>query len=660
MEMIEASRCPRCGWTLVPPARICPDHPVETEPAIVPGHGSVVSYTTLTSAPEGFKAPLQIALVELSGGARIFCHGKEERGLKIGMRVLIEQVDGIFYFAHLNLTDRVALFWKRGGTARERTAGALKGTAKRLAALPTLLKTLVPWPGRRKAATNMNNSQLSLINRAELHRERIAIVDSNGEYTYGRLLDASARVASALLGSAGDLKEARVPFLVTPGFPWVAVQWGIWRAGGIAVPLPLGSPATELEFFIGDTQATMLVADAAGAELLAPIAAARGIRLVSYTDAITSNTAALPALDETRRAMILYTSGTTSRPKGVVTTHDNIEAQITSLVRAWQWSADDRVLLCLPLHHVHGIINVVSCALWSGATCEMLPRFDANTVWDRIAGGNLTLFMAVPTIYTKLISAWEAASPQRRALLSQACGRLRLMVSGSAALPVSTLNRWKEISGHTLLERYGMTEIGMALSNPLEGARVPGSVGMTLPGVDVQLVDERGEEVATGSPGEIEVRGPNVFKEYWDKPEATQQAFRDGWFRTGDVAVVENGRYRILGRMSIDIIKTGGNKVSALEVEEQLREHSAVAECAVVGVPDPEWGERVAVAVVLREGDTLDLERLRGWAKDRLASSKIPSRLLIVDALPRNAMGKVTKPAVVDLFKVAREKDQVA
>ena len=199
--------------------------------------------------------------------------------------------------------------------------------------------------------------------------------------------------------------------------------------------------------------------------------------------------------------MILYTSGTTSKPKGVVTTHANVAAQIKSLVDAWEWSASDRILLCLPLHHVHGIINVVGCALWSGATCEMLPRFDANAVWDRIAGGELTLFMAVPTVYTKLIAAWDAASPARRAELSQACSRLRLMVSGSAALPVSTLQRWQEISGHTLLERYGMTEIGMALSNPLRGERVPGSVGTPLPGVEVRLVDEHGNSRCPGLAG---------------------------------------------------------------------------------------------------------------------------------------------------------------
>jgi malonyl-CoA/methylmalonyl-CoA synthetase len=289
--------------------------------------------------------------------------------------------------------------------------------------------------------------------------------------------------------------------------------------------------------------------------------------------------------------------------------------------------------------------------LWSGATCDMLPRFDANTVWDRIAGGQLTLFMGVPTVYSKLIAAWDAASPERRAELSQACWRLRLMVSGSAALPVSTLARWQEISGHTLLERYGMTEIGMALSNPLRGERVPGSVGTPLPGVEVRLVEEHGNPVGPGIPGGIEVRGPAVFAEYWARPDATRDAFRDGWFITGDTAVVENGIYRILGRTNIDILKTGGHKVSALEIEEALRQHPAVAECGVVGIADAEWGERVAAAVVLKEGDVLDLQSLRTWARELLAPHKLPSRLLVVDALPRNAMGKVMKPTLAVLFQ---------
>jgi malonyl-CoA/methylmalonyl-CoA synthetase len=507
-------------------------------------------------------------------------------------------------------------------------------------------------------------SRVPLIAHAERHNGRTALVDSQGAFTYNDLLDASLRVATALLAGREDLQEERVAFLVTPGFRWVATQWGIWRAGGIAVPLPLNSPRSELEYFVGDTGASTLLFDIPTAPLVSPIATAGGIRALSYDQLAARQPAELPDITpditRQRRAMILYTSGTTSRPKGVVTTHANITAQVMSLVEAWEWSASDRTALCLPLHHVHGIINVVCCALWLGATCQMLPRFDAHDTWDLIASGNLTLFMAVPTIYAKLISAWDTASPERRARLSQSCAKLRLMVSGSAALPVSTLQRWKEISGHTLLERYGMTEIGMALSNPLQGERAPGTVGTPLPSVEVQLVGENGKPVAPGTPGEIEVRGPSVFAEYWGKPDATRDAFRDGWFRTGDTAVVENGVYRILGRTNIDILKTGGHKVSALEIEEALRKHPAVAECAVVGVPDPEWGERVAAAIVLNEGDALDLPSLRTWAKELLSAYKLPSRLLLLDALPRTAMGKVIKPAVVALFQSADRGDPVA
>ena len=502
--------------------------------------------------------------------------------------------------------------------------------------------------------------RLSLIARADRHRGRTAVVDSQGAFTYNDLLDASSRVATALLAGREDLQEERVAFLVTPGFPWVAVQWGIWRAGGVAVPLPLNSTRSELDYFIADTEASTLVFDAVAESLLLPIAAARIIRALPSDQALTCQPAELPDITSERRAMVLYTSGTTSRPKGVVTTHANIMAQIASLVEAWEWSGQDRIVLCLPLHHVHGIINVVSCALWSGATCEMLPRFDANAVWERISGGTVTLFMAVPTVYVKLIAAWDVASPERRASLSQACAKLRLMVSGSAALPGSTLQRWKEISGHTLLERYGMTEIGMALSNSLRGERVPGSVGTSLPSVEVQLVGENGKPVVPGTPGEIEVRGPSVFAEYWGKPGATRDAFRHGWFRTGDTAVVENGVYRILGRTNLEILKTGGHKVSALEIEEALRQHPAIAECAVVGVPDPEWGERVAVALVLKAGDALDLPSLRAWAREFLAAYKLPSRLLVLGALPRNAMGKVMKPAVAAMIQTGGSGDPVA
>ena len=208
------------------------------------------------------------------------------------------------------------------------------------------------------------------------------------------------------------------------------------------------------------------------------------------------------------------------------------------------------------------------------------------------------------------------------------------------------------MTGHALLERYGMTEIGMALSNPLHGARRPGFVGSPLPGVEVRLVDEHGADASAGEPGEILVRGPSVFLEYWRRPDATASAFIEGgWFRTGDVAVDEDQAFRILGRLSVDIIKTGGEKVSALEIEDVLRDHPAIVDCAVVGPPDPEWGECVAAAVVLKPGAGLLLEDLRNWARARLSGPKLPRRMVIVEALPRNAMGKVAKPRVIQLFE---------
>ena len=350
--------------------------------------------------------------------------------------------------------------------------------------------------------------------------------------------------------------------------------------------------------------------------------------------------------------MVLYTSGTTSTPKGVVTTHLNIEAQIETLVNAWEWQATDRIPLFLPLHHVHGIINVMSCALWSGAIIEPFPNLDMKTVLSRVAARAYSVFMAVPTIYVKLIQALEALPERERSRTVGGFADMRLMISGSAALPASIHEQWTTLTGQKLLERYGMTEIGMALSNPFHGERRPGAVGQPLPGVDVRLKSETGETITTeGEPGEIQVKGPAVFLEYWKRPDITMESFDDGWFRTGDMAVVERSYYRIMGRLSVDIIKSGGYKLSALEIEAALLQHDAIAECAVVGVPDETWGEAVAVAAVLAKGKTIDIESLRSWCRDRLSTYKIPKRLRVLAALPRNAMGKVTKPPVQNLFK---------
>ena len=481
---------------------------------------------------------------------------------------------------------------------------------------------------------------------------RPAIVATDGTYSYDELDMASRRVAGALLGNRDDLEQARVAFLIAPSFAYAAVQRGIWQAGGVAVPLAISHPPAELEYVVRDSGASIVVVDGNRCDELGPIAARAGARLLTVADVLGHEPVdRLPHIGAPRRAMIIYTSGTTGRPKGVVSTHAVIGAQISSLVSAWGWRPTDRLLLCLPLHHVHGIINGLGSALAVRATCEILPAFDATAVWDRLASGAVTVFTAVPTIYTRLIAAWDAAPADVQKGWSEGARKLRLMMSGSAALPVHVLERWREIAGHTLLERYGMTEIGMALSNPLDGERRPGFVGRPLPGVEVRLVDDQRELIDEGMPGELEVRGPAVFLEYWQRPNETKSAFRDGWFRTGDVAVLEHGSFRLLGRTSVDIIKTGGFKVSALEIEEILRAHPAIAECAVVGVADDEWGERVSVAVELTPGSTLSLEILQDWARLQLAPYKVPRAFTTVAALPRNAMGKVVKPEVAALFK---------
>jgi malonyl-CoA/methylmalonyl-CoA synthetase len=487
-----------------------------------------------------------------------------------------------------------------------------------------------------------------IVARACAHGTGVAVLDRTGSYTYEQLDCTSANTAARLLDGRDDLNEARVAFLVTPGFDYVAVQWGIWRAGGIAVPLPLSHPPLELAYLIRDSEASIVIADVENAAVVEPLARTIGGKFIATADlkvgttkasSVTQPSSVAQDFSPARRAMIVYTSGTTGRPKGVVTTHANLTAQIDSLITAWEWTAADRTLLVLPLHHVHGILNVVCCALWSGATLEMLPKFDSEATWDRISSGELTVFSAVPTIYHRLIRSWEAATPWVQQERSRGCQTLRLMMSGSAALPRTTLDRWKEISGHILLERYGMTEVGMALSNPLHGERRPGFVGQPLPGVSARLVD-----------GELQLKGAGVFAEYWHQPDSTRDAFIDGWFRTGDAAVVEGGTYRLLGRSSVDILKSGGHKISALEIEEVLRTHPAIAECVVVGIEDVEWGQRVCCAAELRPGITLELDELKEWARARLAPYKIPRELACVPELPRNAMGKVVKPEVSTFF----------
>jgi malonyl-CoA/methylmalonyl-CoA synthetase len=475
------------------------------------------------------------------------------------------------------------------------------------------------------------------------HGDRVAIVDPAGEWSFTTVDADAVQLAGALPVDHGD----RVAILCTPGHDIVVAVLACWHAGAIAVPLHPPHPDAELAHVVADCGAAAIVASpehrAAGERL----AAGSGTRVVDVGERdLVHRFSTSPD----RPALMIYTSGTTGRPKGAVHTHGSLAAMVDGMIEAWAWTPADRTLLVLPLNHVHGLVNITLTALAVGATCEAPGGFENAHVWERLASGELTVFMAVPTVYARLTAAWEAGDEATRARWSHGTAGLRLMVSGSAALPVSTLDRWRQLTGHTLLERYGMTELGMVLSNGLE-RRVPGHVGEPMPGVVTRLVDDAGADAPDGQPGELLVSGPQVFAGYWQRPDATAEAFVDGWFRTGDVAVHESEGFRLLGRSSVDIIKTGGEKVSALEIEEVYRTHPDVADCAVVGLADDEWGQRVAIALITSPGSDPDPSTLREWGKRQLAAAKVPTRFTIVAELPRNALGKVVKPEVAKLFE---------
>jgi malonyl-CoA/methylmalonyl-CoA synthetase len=482
--------------------------------------------------------------------------------------------------------------------------------------------------------------------------KKIILSDKNGEYTTQQIYNATQFLLSEEFAGQ-SFKGKRICILCNPGLSYVSSMIAGWMSGAMVVPMCITHPQAELQHVLNDAQPSLIIVDADLKNLL-PATKIRSI-IPDFKEAIKEVTPAnyttpLP----TDPAMMLYTSGTTGKPKGVVHSHASLTAQIECLVQAWKWNEDDRILHFLPLHHTHGIVNKWLCALWSGARCDMMQKFDAKEVPDRIAKENYTLFMAVPTVYVKLLDALSTfgepvLSDSRRAPSDNfPWTNFRLMVSGSAALPVSVLEKWKELTVHFLLERYGMTETGMVLSNPLDGERRAGSVGQVLPGMQVRLVNEAGEVV--GVEGELQVRGKNLFTGYWNKQDETKKSFtKDGWFKTGDLVRLTEGYYYIVGRLSTDIIKSGGYKISALEIEAEILKHPNVKECAVVGLPDETWGEKIGVAIIWN-GSALPAEDLRIWLSDKLASYKLPSLVVSAEILPRNAMGKLVKSEVKELF----------
>ncbi|HVZ30973.1 MAG TPA: AMP-binding protein, partial [Polyangiaceae bacterium] len=374
---------------------------------------------------------------------------------------------------------------------------------------------------------------------------------------------------------------------------------------------------------------------------------------------IARHSASIRVTDPAACALLLYTSGTTGQPKGVPLSHENVSTNVETLTDAWAISAADRVIHALPLHHVHGICVALLTAQCAGATVEFLPRFDAERVLE--AAARSSVLMSVPTQHKRLIEHLEQLTePEQRTRGSAHLRALRLITSGSAKLPESLGRQIEAVAGQYPLERYGMTEVGIVLGNPLAGPRRPGSCGQPLPGCEIRIVDERGRDVQGAQPGEIWIGGRSVFAGYDADPAATAAAFESGYFKSGDTARwTSDGFVEILGRTSVDIIKSGGYKLSAIEMEEQLRAHPWVQDVAVVGVPDETWGERAVAVVVPSVPGREALERamgdageeLRSWLKQRVASYQVPKSVVWKPELPRNAMGKVQKPELLRLLQ---------
>ena len=466
--------------------------------------------------------------------------------------------------------------------------------------------------------------------------------------TYAEL-DEQVNCTTGYLQSLGLQAGDRVALQLSKSIEFILLHLATIRLGGIVLPLNLAYPPDELQYFLEDSGAKLFFALEANKEkiqsilpslpelkeciFLGPTQPTLFQSLITNYQSSTSNSLISPS----DTAVIIYTSGTTGRPKGAEITHGNLISNLNALHEAWGWASNDVLLHVLPIFHVHGLFVALHGALHAGATTLLMREFNAQKTLELLSSGQATVFMAVPTIHQRLLDFPDANQYN--------LARVRLITSGSDRLPDEAFSGFQSTFGYTLLERYGMTETGMNCSNPLNGERRIGSVGMPLPGVEVRIVNAETRAVlSTGDIGEVEIRGANIFKGYWRQPEKTSASFSaDGWFKTGDLGYLEADGYLTLCGRSKDLIISGGLNIYPPEVERVLAEHPAVNACAVIGCPDREWGEKVTAVVVLEKTESVTGEELMRFCRERLAPYKSPKAIVFRDDLPRNAMGKVQK-----------------
>ena len=464
------------------------------------------------------------------------------------------------------------------------------------------------------------------------HPSKIALDDGSTAVAYAELWARVEAVAGWI--AARTLPGDRVIIQRKPSVDFAAAYLGSQVAATVAVPVNPASTAAELDYVRSDSGAALIIDEATD---IAGIEADGGLP---------------PDRDQISRSTILYTSGTTSRPKGVVHTQASILANLDGVRQAWDWTERDHLVVAMPVYHTHGLLVGMTNSLLAGGTVTTLPGFDADAVLGALVERRATMFFGVPTMYAKLLNVPD---PDRFDL-----SNMRLFVSGSAALPVELFEQFRVSFGHVILERYGMTETTMNLSNPLDGERLPGTVGFPLPGVEARLVSgepahddpPRLVDAAEGEQGEIVIRGPSLFVDYLNKPDAYRKAFVDGWFLTGDVALKDaTGRYSIVGRASTDIIKSRGFKIGALEIEDVIQKHPAVLEVAVIGVDHAEWGEAVLAVVAPKPGHTVHADEIKLFSRKLLAGYKCPLHVELVDEVPKTGPGKYKKRELIDTYR---------
>ncbi|MCG6872937.1 MAG: malonyl-CoA synthase [Gammaproteobacteria bacterium] len=495
------------------------------------------------------------------------------------------------------------------------------------------------------------NQNLYEIFRRRMPSDDRVFLDAPGQKpVYYRELDGMVARLQQRLEALGVRPGERVVAQVAKSPTAVLLYLACLRSGAIYIPLNTAYTAAEVEYFLSDSRPVLLVCQPRDEAQLGAVATGCGVAAVATLDGESGGSlgdgeaGASPPVAHRgaeQLAAILYTSGTTGRAKGAMLSHANLASNALVLYDYWQWRTDDVLLHALPIFHVHGLFVALHCALLGGSRVHLLPRFDVGQVLSLLPESSV--MMGVPTFYTRLLE-----NPD---LNADACRNMRLFISGSAPLLPETHVQFTERTGHRILERYGMTEAGMISSNPYDGERIAGTVGFPLPGVEARVVDGHGDPLPVGEAGILEIRGPNVFRGYWEMPEKTAAEFRDGWFITGDVVSRDaEGRLSIVGREK-DLIISGGFNVYPREIEMEIDALEGVRESAVIGLPHADFGEGVTAVVVPENPAVTDAEGILAALGDRLARFKQPKRIVFVDSLPRNSMGKVQKNVLRERYR---------